>query len=261
MKPSKQRSINQARQLLRNCELGVLSTHSKACDGFPFGSVSTFMSTHERDIVFYISDLAQHTKNIQNKPEMSFTVFPGCSSKGNQPDDPNAGARLSLIGSAQMMSEDQQEAISERFFMLYPDSRKYQKAHSFNFFKMTIERARYIGGFGDIHWFSDQEWRLETPSWCESELDMVTHMNDDHVDAMMAICQWKAGINSESVEMLAINPDGAFYRCQHHDAIFIEFDELAYDGNSVRQLLVKQTQEARQKLGLTKTLAKTLATT
>ncbi len=253
MKPSKQRSINQARQLLRNCELGVLSTHSKACDGFPFGSVSTFMSTHEGDIVFYISDLAQHTKNIQHKAEMCFTVFPGCSSLGNQPDDPNAGARLSLIGSAEMMSEDQQQAISERFFRLYPDSRKYQKAHSFNFFKMTVERARYIGGFGDIHWFSDQEWRLNTPAWSGSELDMIKHMNEDHVDAMMAICHSKAGIDSESVEMLAINPDGAFYRCQHHDAIFIEFDEFAYDGNSVRQLLVKQTQQARQKLGLTKT--------
>ena len=250
MKSSKQKSIDQARQLLRSCELGVLSTHSKACDGFPFGSVSTFMSTHEGDIVFYISDLAQHTKNIHHKPEMCLTVFPGCSSMSNSSNDPNEGARLSLIGNAAMVSKDQKEAISERFFRLYPESKKYQKAHSFHFFKLTVTRSRYIGGFGNIHWFNDEKWRLATPTWQDSETNMVKHMNEDHVDAMAAICRWNTNINSDSIEMLAINPDGAFYRSQRQARIFIPFEEHAYDSKSVRQLLVKQTHKAREQLGL-----------
>ena len=105
MKPSKQESIIHARHLLRRSEVGVLSSHSKACEGFPFGSVSTFMSTHEGDVIFYISNLAQHTKNILHDKKMCLTVFPPSTSIGKHTDDPNAQARLSLLGEAEIINK------------------------------------------------------------------------------------------------------------------------------------------------------------
>ncbi len=250
--PTKEQSIANARLLLRNSEVGVLSTHSKACEGYPFGSVSTFMSTHEGDVIFYISDLAQHTKNIKHDARMCLTVFSADSNNGRHSEDPNAEARLSLLGHAQVLDDAEKEATADRFFRLYPESKKYQKAHDFEFYKMRTNRVRFIGGFGDIHWINEADWRLSSPEWKSGEVSMVQHMNDDHVDAMQAICAYYAGLETDVIEMLALNPDGAFYSCDGSNPIFVPFEQAATDSTSIRKALVAQTNLARSKLGIVK---------
>lgn len=242
---NKQRSIHNARTLLRQSELGVLSTHSKSNDGFPFGSVSTFMSTVNGDVVFYISDLAQHTKNILANSKMCLTVYSGSDGSKASDTDPNAGARLSLLGNAERLNVSEFSYISERFFKLYSDSRRYQGTHDFAFFKLTTERVRFIGGFGDIHWINKDEWHLKTPEWLEVEQSMVSHMNQDHIDAMQLMCQHHFNIKASTVELLTINPDGFFISADQSKPIYINFDALAYTAKETRQQLVKLTNDAR----------------
>lgn len=244
----KQRSIRNARTLLRQSELGVLSTHSKCNDGFPFGSVSTFMSTVNGDAVFYISDLAQHTKNILANSKMCLTVYSGADGNKARKSDPNADARLSLLGNAKRLDQSELAYISERFFKLYPDSRSYQGTHDFAFYKLTTERIRFIGGFGDIHWISKDEWKLDTPEWLESEQNMITHMNDDHMDAMQLMCQHHFNIDASKVDLLAINPDGFFMSADQTKPVYINFEELAHTSKEARQQLVKLTHSARSAL-------------
>lgn len=247
----KQKSIANARLLLRQCELGVLSTHSKANEGYPFGSVSTYLSTVNGDVIFYVSDLAQHTKNIDQDSKMCLTVFTNSeldSSRGLE--DPNAGARLSVLGRASVLTAQEANDIQERFFTLYPDSRKYQGTHDFKFYKLACERVRFIGGFGDIHWISAEEWRLENPEWLATEQSMVEHMNQDHVDAMQLMCQHFFGIEADAVEMLCVNPDGCFMRADSGKPIFIAFNNVAHTGLEVRQQLVALTHAARAALVL-----------
>ncbi len=249
MTPSKQQSINNARFLLRRSAVGVLSTHSKACEGYPFGSVSTYMSTHEGDVIFYVSDLAQHTKNLKNNAKMCLTVFSADDSNERHSDDPNAEARLSLLGHAEkVVNESENAAIAERFFRLYPESKKYQSAHDFAFYKMHTERVRFIGGFGDIHWINETDWRLDSPNWSTKETGMVQHMNDDHLDAMQAICTHFGGVEANHIEMLSINPDGALYKCDDKRPLFVPFEQAVLDSTDVRKALVMQTQTARQAL-------------
>ncbi len=245
----KQKSIANARRLLRQSELGVLSTHSKANEGFPFGSVSTYLSTINGDVIFYISDLAQHTKNLNDNAKMCLTTFDhsdGQSSKALK--DPNAGARLSILGKASVVSDTDADEIRERFFTLYPDSRKYQGTHDFKFYKLIPERLRFIGGFGDIHWISTDEWRLDTPEWLESEQSMINHMNDDHMDAMQLMVEHHFGIKTKRAEMLALSPDGCFIRADSSKPIYIPFDGIAHTGHEVRQQLVALTHAARAAL-------------
>ena len=251
-KPNKSHSIKNARLLLRQSEVGVLSTHSKACSGYPFGSVSTFISTHEGDIIFYISDLAQHTHNIKHDAKMCLTVFSAESTRGRRSDDPNAEARLSLLGTAEKVEKESEASVAERYFSLYPDSKKYQGAHDFAFYKMKTERVRYIGGFGDIHWIKEDDWRLPTPEWKSGELGMIHHMNEDHLDAMKAIYSHHIQKDCNDVKMLAVNPDGAFYQCGDAKPVFIPFDSLAIESQSVRMKLVAQTNSAREALGIVK---------
>jgi putative heme iron utilization protein len=245
----KQESIANARRLLRQSELGVLSTHSKANEGYPFGSVSTYLSTVNGDAVFYISDLAQHTKNINDNAKMCLTTFANSDAgKSSAHEDPNAGARLSILGSASALADNEVDDIKERFFKLYPDSRKYQGTHDFKFYKLVCERVRFIGGFGDIHWISEDEWRLETPEWLEAEQSMIEHMNEDHMDAMQLMYEHNFGNQVKHVEMLAVNPDGCFISADAGKPVYIAFDQLAYTGQDVRQQLVALTDDARAEL-------------
>jgi hypothetical protein len=56
------------------------------------------MSTVNGDTVFYISDLAQHTKNLLANNKMCLTVFSGSEGAIASDEDPNARARLRFIG-------------------------------------------------------------------------------------------------------------------------------------------------------------------
>lgn len=249
MKPDKAQSVRNAYVLLRQSEVGVLSTHSKACSGFPFGSVSTYLSTHEGDIVFYISDLAQHTKNLDNDERMCFTVFAGAEDSNHKPlSDPNAGARLSILGRAKKIDSATETEIASRFFKLYPDSERYQNTHGFMFYKLRCERVRFIGGFGDIHWVSTEAWRIENVEWAESEQDMILHMNEDHHDAMQLIYEHNFGAHADNIEMLAINPDGYFFKREGAKPQFVAFKQVAITALDVRKQLVALTNNARAAL-------------
>ena len=239
------KSLRNARTLLRQSALGVLSTHSKANEGYPFGSVSTYMSTVNGDVIFYISDLAQHTKNILANNKMCLTVFSGHEGEQASDEDPNAGARLSLLGEAKRIDASDREAIQQRFFTLYPESSRYQGTHDFEYYKLFIERVRFIGGFGDINWISKEAWALATPEWLGDEEKMVQHMNKDHEDAMQLMYQHFFNIKPQHVEMLTLTPDGFFLRADQAKAVFIPFDELVYDSQDVRRQLVKLTHAAR----------------
>lgn len=234
--------IDEARELFRSEELAVLSTHSKSMEGFPFGSVTTYMSTHEGEPIFYISNLAQHTQNINHNPKMSLTVYSG------DEHDANAGARITLLGEAVRLNDEESAKIESRFYQLFPSSEKYKLTHDFNFYKLECHKVRYIGGFGDIRWFSKNDWLLDSPEWIGSEQSMIEHMNQDHKDAMQLILKHEKDIVANEVAMLAINPDGFFLKADSHKPTYIKFSELAKSPGSVRKLLVDMTHQARHTL-------------
>lgn len=232
--------IEDARKLLRSQELAILSTHSKKMSGYPFGSVTTYITTVHGEPIFYISDIAQHTKNIDEDPKMSLIVYTGSE------QDANEGARLTIIGEAEKLTDETAEKAAERFYRLFPESKKYKNAHGFHFYLLKCHRARYIGGFGEIHWIKKDDWLVQEPEWLNSENDMIEHMNQDHEDAMQLILKNRLNIDAKSVNMLAINPDGFFVRADQHKPLFINFDELASDNGSIRKQLVKMTNQARE---------------
>ncbi len=234
--------IKEARRLFRTQELGVLSTHSKSMQGYPFGSVTTYMSTLNGEPIIYISDLAQHTRNIKQNPKMSLIAFTGGE------DDANAGARLTIIGEVEKIEEEAAEKVAERFYRMFPASEKYKNTHGFDFYILKCHRVRYIGGFGAIHWISKDDWLMDDPEWSNAEDGMIKHMNQDHQDAMQLMLKHQLDIDAKEVQMLAVNPDGFFVKADEHKPIFINFPEPALAAASVRKTLVDLTNQAREAL-------------
>lgn len=238
----KQQHIHQARLLARSQHTGVLSTHSKALGGYPFGSVTPFMMTDNGNIIIYASDIAQHSRNMKENCRVSLCVYDA------KQDDSQASARITFIADASW--ENVSELEQQRYFELFPQARAYVEAHDFRFYLLDVNKIRYIGGFGEIYWFSIEEWSQGLASVAESQRGIIEHMHEDHLDALQMIAQNRMPSTViESVSMLSVFPEGFHVEVTvkgDKQCSFIPFKRAIGDDYPPRMAMVDLTKEARQ---------------
>ena len=223
--------------LMRNCREGVLSTVSKKYEGYPFGSFVTFISGADRSIIFYASDIAQHTINLKNNSKACITLFN--LSEGDKQDS----ARLSLMGDVKKIDKDVEE-ISRKFIEFFPESSQYSNMHDFNFYSLNISQVRWIGGFGKIAWLSSTNWNPIRPKWLKQEKSMIEHMNEDHSNSIVSALNAKLGIKDKHAKMLRLTMDG-YYVSSKNKIYFLDFNLPCFTVNQYRDKLVEQAKEYR----------------
>lgn len=234
-------ALSEAKQLVHSAQSGVVSTISHNLRGYPFGSVTPFISCSEGKLYFYISDIAQHAKNLSHDCRMSVTVFEQAL-EGDQ----NAHGRVTLVGDAKKLDSEQAELVLQRYIMRYPEAESYQQAHDFHLWQMNIVRVRYIGGFGKIFWIEPEEWQSAASPWdYTTESRMIAHMNEDHVDAMALILAQHHGVDDNNPQMSGIQTQGCYLRSGERN-YFVPFETPCQAAGDVRTELVKLTQQARQ---------------
>jgi len=228
-----------ARALFRRVDAGVLSTHSHEMTGFPFGSLAPYALTLEGRPLIYVSQLAEHTRNLAADPHCCLTVV----------EPPNGGdrqavGRASLLGEAQRLPDAERAAAAARFFALFPEQRAYEDFHDFGFWRIEPVRVRWIGGFGEIHWIERDDWLVATPEWASGEDYIVSHMNDDHRDALEAMCEPLLGEPPRDVAMLCCDVEG-FHVRNAGATRRIPFSRPCTTTNDVRAEMVRLTRNAR----------------
>ena len=223
--------------LMRNCREGVLSTVSKKYEGYPFGSFVTFISGADRSLIFYASDIAQHTINLKNNSKACITLFN--LSEGDKQDS----ARLSLLGDVKKIDKDVEE-ISRQFMEFFPESSQYSNMHDFSFYKLNISQVRWIGGFGKIAWLSSTNWNPIRPKWLKKEHSMIEHMNEDHSNSIVSALNAKLGIKDKHARMLRLTMDG-YYVSSKNKIYFIDFNLPCFTVKQYRDKLVEQAKEYR----------------
>ncbi|MBD1582546.1 pyridoxamine 5'-phosphate oxidase [Pseudoalteromonas sp. S16_S37] len=146
--------IQQARQLVACGNMAVLSTLSSTMPGYPFGSTVQYICDDNAYTPFlFISDLAQHTKNLRRHAKLSLTVFD--EHNINSPEI----SRLTLLATAKQLPRPSSQYLIQQFVERIPEAHNYANLLDFNIWQLKIERVRFIAGFGDIVWF-------EQPQWC-----------------------------------------------------------------------------------------------
>jgi putative heme iron utilization protein len=191
-----------ARDLFLRQSFGVLSTISLDVPGYPFGSIAPYCADDQGRPIIYISQIAQHTKNILADPRVSLTVV----EHNDASDDVQAHGRVTCVGDAVQVGGGE-AAARERYFRYFPSSRQYDQTHDFAFFRLQLVRVRFIGGFGQIHWLEPQEFIAKNPFSPSQESHILEHMNKDHSDALRRYCGGEAaqmiGIDGEGFDVLA----------------------------------------------------------
>ncbi|WP_105167719.1 HugZ family pyridoxamine 5'-phosphate oxidase [Pseudoalteromonas sp. T1lg23B] len=147
-----QQTVLAAKQLLNQSNLAVLSTLSVTMPGFPFGSTVHFISDASTRVYLFISDLAQHTKNLSQCCKLSLTVFAENHAQNA------AASRLTLLATAKKLARADSMSLIEQFVQQIPDAAQYAQLADFHIWQLDIVRARFISGFGEIFWLEQTQW-------------------------------------------------------------------------------------------------------
>ena len=225
------KAAKNARELLLKEYRGALSTHSKAMPGFPFGSVVPYCLDADGVPLLLISRIAQHTHNLLRDGKCSLLVGERAA------EDVQAVGRLTLLAEAEQLHEPASvAAAAERYYRYFPDSAGFHQAHDFDFWRLRPVRARYIGGFGAIHWLD--QVTLGNPFAGKLELEMLAHMNQDHASAIAHYVALAALPGSEPAQLVGIDSEGFHLRIGR-GVHWLAFAQPCANPLEVRQQLVQ----------------------
>lgn len=227
----------EARKMLRAHRYGALSTLSRKFDGYPFGSITPYLTDHDGSLVILISGLAEHTKNISNDPRVSLITH-------DQRDAQiQTQGRITLLGNAGVISD--RDEIGARYLRYFPEAESYFQMHDFTFYRIRPVAIRYIGGFGRIHWVDVAHYSVATYPLIAQEIDVIEHMNVDHAETMRLYCQHVHQRSVLDVKMLGIDCDG-FDVSADGETLRFDFPESVLDAQQARAALVELARLSKQ---------------
>ena len=229
----------EATAFYRSDKIAILSTISKQHNGYPFGSFVTYVSGWDRTIFLYLSDLADHTKNLKKDHRSCITIY-----KKNESGDVQNSARLTLIGDLKKVQDKVYEACKERFHNFFPESKAYEQMHDFNLYQISITQARWIGGFGKISWLNPKNWKTVSVDWFGSEKNMIDHMNEDHSNTIQSALHAEHDIKDKKAVMIGLSIDGYYIRSKSN-VFFINFDYPVFTSKEYRNILIELSKKYR----------------
>ena len=233
-----------ARTLLAGINTGTLCTLSIEPADYPYGSFITF-SMDEHRPTFFISELAEHTRNLRCDPRSSLMV---AESGG---PDPLANARVTLVGRVEEVTESAaRESAKAAYLESHPSASYYIDFSDFSFWQLDVESLRYIGGYGRMSWADGQAWRSSDADPIEPfAAGVVKHMNDDHLDAMVDYCRaFSKATDTSAAKMTEIDRYG-FEMSAETEAgprpIRLAFSKPITTSDGARKQMVALVREAR----------------
>jgi putative heme iron utilization protein len=235
-----------ARTLVAQISTGTLCTLAHDPEGYPYGSFVT-VAFDDGDPVFLISQLAEHTKNLERDPRASLLV----AERGAA--DPLANGRVTLLGPCTRVEGDGGSARAA-FLAAHPNATYYVDFRDFGFWKLRVTSIRYIGGYGRMSWIEEADWKAAEPDPLgPSAAGIIAHMNADHPDALVLYCKAfsravdvssasMSGIDRYGFEMSARTPGGP-------QPIRLPFAKPISTPEEARAALIAMVKDARSRLG------------
>lgn len=194
-------NAEEARRMLRAHRYGALGTLSKKFDGYPFGSITSYLTDHDGSLLILISTLAEHTKNILHDPRVSLITH-----DQRNPHIQTQG-RVTVIGNAQ--PEPERDKAGQRYLRYFPEAQTYFAMHDFSFYRIRPVAIRYIGGFGRIHWVNMENYSVaDAASFAQQEDALLAEVNAKSSQALCRMLLQRHGVQATDAQAVGIDCDG-----------------------------------------------------
>jgi putative heme iron utilization protein len=231
---SNQELALEIKNFLHSKDVGILSSiKDQEGEAFPYGSVCPFVTLNSGEIVILVSDIALHTKNMNNNDKVSFTVFDMESNKKQ------AASRTSILSKAQRIEKDspRYEEIADKYYAFKPESRKFFEVHNFAFYILNPVYIHFIKGFGKIYKFDAQDFKFQNNISNAEYSFAIEHMNNDHASS---IEKYLKDLKLEPIEpsIISMNQNG-FHVKNGEEIFYFQFPEVAKEADDLRKLLIQ----------------------
>jgi heme iron utilization protein len=227
---------------------GRASMSTLTADGYPFGSVVSYICTEHGEPVVCISSMAEHTINARRDARASVLIAEPVPSGA----DPLASARLTLVGDLieyAQVPDDLRAAFLDR----HPNARFYVDYTDFSWWRLVPTAGRFVGGFGHMSWVGVAEYLAAEPDPIgDAATHICQHMNDDHRDANLMYAQVLADLpEATDAEMTAVDQYGFVLRVRTPTGdrqARLAFPQPVTSSDDVRAAVVSLLADCRSRL-------------
>ena len=246
--PPEPSHAERARTLVAGQSRGALSTIALDPPGTPFGSVVTYGLDGAGRPVFFVSTLAEHTRNLTADPRASLLVVEDTAAGS----DPLAAGRVTLLGTVGEVTDGAERAAARASYLDANPSAFYVDYGDFLCMRLAVTSVRYVGGFGRMSWVDAAGYAAADPDpLMAAAAGIVAHMNADHADALVTLCHFDGGrTDVVSAVMTAVDRYGfevvADLGGDRREAMRIGFRTEQTTADGVRHELVGMLRRARQ---------------
>jgi hypothetical protein len=220
-----------ARMLLRHADRAALGTILTG-QARPYVSLVGLATDIDGTPVLLLSRLAEHTRAILKNPHVSLLVD-GTAGFVN----PQQGPRITLLG---RVDADCDERLGRRFLARHPAAALYAGFADFSFYRFSVERIHWVGGFGRAQWLTPQPaCDGETARRFDAALnDVRAAIEERHAEALARIARTRLGKRGKKWHLASIDPDGCDLLLGAKGAYRLSFDQpLASPDDVIATLL------------------------
>lgn len=236
-----------ARTLLHATKTGSLATISVDFPGYPFGSVVTYALDELGRPLLLLSDLAEHTRNLQADSRASLMA-----TEDDRPGDVLALGRVTLIGDLSAVPAEELDSVRETYLAVHPKA-LYIDFDDFNLYRLDVSSVRYVGGFGHMSWVDADEYSTAQPDPLRSDqTSILEHMNTDHADSLVVYAKAFGGVpDATGATMLNCDRYGFDLLIEApsgKQAVRIPFGVSTDTPDAVRKAMIRLVTEGRERL-------------
>ena len=230
------------RHVMRRVTRVALGTLARDGSGAPYVSLAMVALDVDATPLLFLSDLADHTRNLKADARASL-LFDGTLGAAV----PLAGERATIQGRVQPTDAERHR---RRYLARHPDAADYLGFKDFNLYRVEVERAHLVAGFGRIYWVEGSsvlQDEAQTAALAAAEPEIVAHMNEDHADVVQLYASGLLGRSGGDWIVTGVDPDGCDLR---HDSIALRlpFRQPVRNAEGARLEFVRLAKEARVKL-------------
>jgi heme oxygenase (biliverdin-IX-beta and delta-forming) len=234
----------QARTLLHLGRTGTLGTLSRRHPGHPFVSIMPYAPDGRGRPLFLISTLAMHTQNLAADVRASLLV-------AQAGDDPLALARVTLMGQAHRLADDERTGARDSYLARHPNAIHWVDFDDFAFWRLDLSDVYFVGGFGAMDWLTVPGFEAAEPDpLAEAGPGIIEHMNQDHADALTLYARVLGGLPAEAAEMVAVDRLGFKLRIRTADGLHaprIGFPREITTAEQCRVVLIEMLGDCRRR--------------
>jgi putative heme iron utilization protein len=232
------------RTMISLASVATLSTLSRKHPGFPFGSLMPFATDQAGRPIFLISNMAMHTQNLKADPRSSLFV-----GQVREDEDVLGTARATIVGRAEPVPAENLASVREIYLARHPNSSYWVDFADFGFFRLEPLDLYYVGGFGVMGWVGSEDFQQASPDpLAPAAQAILTHMNADHVDAMILLARVHSGLEASEAAMTSVDRLGFTLRLKTAEGMKgtrINFPHEVADAQQTRAALVEMVRQAR----------------